>query len=409
MLKSKFKIVVLLAVIILSLSLPIVRAEDNEAEGYTTTQEEIIQGAENQAAQNATSMENYKQGDVYLTGDDVTIDYIIDGNLFVFANTVNIYSQIGGDAFIYANNINIQPGSYIFGNLFAVSPNITVGGSIYDLYAYSNNIQISGYIARDVRAISKDFTLSGMIGRNVFLRTNNIQVNTSEEDTIATKASISGDLNYSATQEISIPDGVVAGNVNFTKVENSSISIQSYILSLGKFLVTVVIVWLLCLWLAPKFLDRTNRILTKKLPSTIGLGILTPILLIIAFVILILLGITSTIAGLSLLMLLLACIISSSIFVIAINNLICKKLKVEKTVGKLGILILTAIVLWLVCLIPFVGRIISIVVAILGIGILINGVLPFTRNKEISSDTKKTNEPKSEKTKKDKNKKKEDK
>ena len=409
MLKSKFKIVVLLAVIILSLSLPIVRAEDNEAEGYTTTQEEIIQGAENQATQNATNMENYKQGDVYLTGDDVTIDYIIDGNLFVFANTVNIYSQIGGDAFIYANNINIQPGSYIFGNLFAVSPNITVGGSIYDLYAYSNNIQISGYIARDVRAISKDFTLSGMIGRNVFLRTNNIQVNTSEEDTIATKASISGDLNYSATQEISIPDGVVTGNVNFTKVENSSISIQSYILSLGKFLVTVVIIWLLCLCLAPKFLDRTDKILTKKLPSTIGLGILTPILLIIAFVILILLGITSTIAGLSLLMLLLACIISSSIFVITINNLICKKLKVEKTVGKLGILILTAAVLWLVCLIPFVGRIISIVVAILGLGILISGILPFTRNKEISSDTKKTNEPKSEKTKKDKNKKKEDK
>ena len=108
-------------------------------------------------------------------------------------------------------------------------------------------------------------------------------------------------------------------------------------------------------------------------------------------------------------MLLLACIISSSIFVITINNLICKKLKVEKTVGKLGILILTAAVLWLVCLIPFVGRIISIVVAILGLGILISGILPFTRNKEISSDTKKTNEPKSEKTKKDKNKKKEDK
>ena len=57
----------------------------------------------------------------------------------------------------------------------------------------------------------------------------------------------------------------------------------------------------------------------------------------------------------------------------------------------------------------FVGRIISIVVAILGLGILISCILPFTRNKEISSDTKKTNEPKSEKTKKDKNKKKEDK
>ena len=128
--------------------------------------------------------------------------------------------------------------------------------------------------------------------------------------------------------------------------------------------------------------------LTKKVPSTIGFGILTPIVLLFATVVLLLLGIASTIGVLGLIILFVACAISTSIFVIAINNLICKKLHVEKTIGKLGVLIITAVVLWLIGLIPFVGGVISIIAAVLGLGILINGILPFNRNKDFSKDNK---------------------
>ena len=46
MLKNKFKIIALLMVIILTLMIPIVRAEDNEADGQSTEEQSVIEGAE---------------------------------------------------------------------------------------------------------------------------------------------------------------------------------------------------------------------------------------------------------------------------------------------------------------------------------------------------------------------------
>lgn len=404
MLKNKLKIIALLMVIILTLMIPIVRAEDNEADGQSTEEQSVIEGAEEQATQSAVSQENYKQGDVYLTGDEVTIDYIIDGNLFVIANTVNINSQIGGDAFIIANNVFINEGGYIFSNLFTLSNIVNINGVVYDLYACSNSVNINGYIYRDVRATTDNLTLSGTIGRNAYLSVDNIQISTASTDeegnTLTSQGSIYGDLNYEARQEISIPDGIVTGSINYTSNSSSAPSIQTYILSLGRFLVTVLIIWLLCLWLAPKFLNRSGDIISKKLPSTIGFGILTPIILLIVSAVLLLLGIASTIAGLGLVILFTVCMIGSSIFVIAFNNLICKKLNIEKSIGRFGVLIITAAILWLIALIPVIGGAISIITSILGIGILINGILPSNRNKDFSEDKSEKNKEKVEKTKK---------
>lgn len=385
MLKNKLKIITLIMLIILSLIVPQVNAEDNEAEGQTTntpavTDEQTTTNVDQ--AQTSINQDNYKDGDVYLTGDEITIDYIVDGNLFVMANKVIINSQIGGDAFIIANDIVVENGGYIFSNLFALAPNITISGVVYDLYAYANNIQINNYIFRDARAIANNFKLAGTIGRNAYLNIDNMEVISIKDDqnNVTSQGSIKGDLNYSSKQELEIQDGTVSGDINYTQLKTSSPSIQTYLLSIGGFLVTVLIIWLIGLWLAPKFLERTNLVLTKKLPSTIALGIFTPIVLIIALVILLLLNITSSVSLLGLALLFVACAISSSIFVIAVNNIICNKLNVEKTIVKLGFLIITGAVLWLIALIPFVGRVISTIAAILGLGILINAILPHNRN-----------------------------
>lgn len=385
MLKNKLKIITLIMLIILSLIVPQVNAEDNEAEGQTTstpavTDEQTTTNVDQ--AQTSINQDNYKDGDVYLTGDEITIDYIVDGNLFVMANKVIINSQIGGDAFIIANDLVVENGGYIFSNLFALAPNITISGVVYDLYAYANNIQINNYIFRDARAIANNFKLAGTIGRNAYLNIDNMEVISIKDDqnNVTSQGSIKGDLNYSSKQELEIQDGTVSGDINYTQLKTSSPSIQTYLLSIGGFLVTVLIIWLIGLWLAPKFLERTNLVLTKKLPSTIALGIFTPIVLIIALVILLLLNITSSVSLLGLALLFVACAISSSIFVIAVNNIICNKLNVEKTIVKLGFLIITGAVLWLIALIPFVGRVISTIAAILGLGILINAILPHNRN-----------------------------
>ena len=123
MLKNKITKITLVLLLALSLLVPIVRADDNEAEPISdNSQEKAIettQGNETTSETTQSTDNSMKKSDVYLTGDDVKVDYIVDGNLFILANTVTISSQIGGDAFICAKTINVEKEGYIYSNLFS--------------------------------------------------------------------------------------------------------------------------------------------------------------------------------------------------------------------------------------------------------------------------------------------------
>lgn len=375
MLKNKFKTIVLVMLLMISLIVPISLAENTEIEPRST--------AENQeAVQNQTTAQNIsesttKKGDVYLTGDTVTIDYVVDGNVFVFANTVNINSQIGGDAFIFANNINVSKDGYIFSNLFALSKTVNISGVVYDLYTSANAVNIDGYIYRDVRISSNVLTVSGVIGRNAYVSSNSISFpeNPEGESQITSKGSIGGDLNYSAKSEITVPEGIVTGTVNYSQIKNSgSVPIQNYILGLGRFIVTVLVLWLVYLWLAPKFLEQTGTLLSKKFLSVVGYSILAPIIFIIGFVLLLILGLTSNIALIATVVFGLLLLLSTSTLVIAINNIICNKFNITKKSTIMGILIITSTVVWLLHIIPVVGKFISIIMNLIGLGLIVTTI-----------------------------------
>lgn len=391
MLKNKFKTIIILMIIILSFMVPIVRAE-NETTAESTTNEDvslISEDSEEVNAEEILSQMEIKEEDVFLTGEDVLVDYIVDGNLFVLANKVTIDSQIGGDVFILANEVNITNNAYVYSNLFTITPNLSIAGSVYDVYALSKNVTIDGYVYRDIKISTNTLNINGYVSRNAFVSASAINFATaSEDETITSKGIIKGNLNYSSNQELSIPEGSVEGTTNFKEIVKSSPNIQSYLLSLGGFLTTVAILWLLCLWITPKFLQNTDTLLTKKTLPVIGYGVLTPIVVIISFVILVLIGITSNIGLLALALLFLLIAISSATFAITVNNIICNKLKVEKNVQKLGLLLVTAAVLWLINLIPYVGGWISFATSILGLGILVKSIIPAKKGKNIDDSKK---------------------
>lgn len=406
MLKNKFKIIAILSAIILALTLPVVRAENETAEDATASSatgssSTDIEGTDaesidTEVATNSTDDENFKRTDVYLTGDNVTIDYIVDGNLFVVANNVTINSQIGGDAFICANTVTVGEQGYIFSNLFTCSKNVDVNGVVYDLYSASETTTINGYVYRDIRVGSNTVNVFGTIGRNAYIDcvslnfASDTNVDNEEETAFTSQGMINGNLEYSAKEEASIPEGSVTGETTFEqeKTFNNGNTIQQQILSLGAFVVTVIVIWLLCLWLAPKFLKNNASLLTtKKILPVIGFGILTPIVSILLAILLFVIGITANIGLLLLVALFVLIAISTSIFVITINHIICDKLKIEKTIGIFGMLVASSIVLWLICLIPFVGSLVSMVTAILGLGIIISSLVL----KEKVEDTKNEN------------------
>ena len=409
MIKKNLKIFISFILILCVLALPIVNAvEENQETTPISTETTSENGeandtsAENEATEQTdvententqTTEENFKQGDVYLSGTDVTIDYIVDGNLFIIANNVTISSQIGGDAFIFANSVTVTETGYVFSNLFTTATNVDIKGVAYDLYALSDTVNITGYVYRDIKVSCNTLNMNGTIGRNAFVNCSTInfaqQSSDVEEDnptTITSQGIISGDLNYTAKEEASIPEGAVEGNVNFNKEEITSINLQSYLLSLGSFLVLTIVIWLLILWLAPKFKEKSSNLASNRILPIIGLGILTPIALLIVSIILLLINITASVAAFIFIIWLALILISKPIFIIVINNLICNKLKIEKTIGIFGISIISSIVVWALGLIPYVGTLISIITIVLGLGALVASIVLKDKKETVKKD-----------------------
>ena len=391
MFKKHTKILARFFIIVILFS-PFVSADNNINENEIMPISEPGNQAVNQVENNITTSQStndsYKKSDVYLFEKNVTIDYIVDGNLFVCADNVTINSQIGGDAFIIARNLIVDEQAYIFNNLFVTADTIELKGTIYDLYAISRNTTISGgKIYRDAKLTSENFNINGTIGRDVFVTSPNINFNTDGNS----KGVIRGNLEYSSSSEISIPKNVVNGDIHYTpiateEVESFASIVSNYILDFGIFIVSVIIIWLICLWLAPKFLQSSSNYVSKKILLAIGSGLLFLVAIPIIFIVLLLLPLTSKIALLLLILYILSLAIAKTLFTISVNSYICKKLNINNNIAKFGILILTTIAIWGILQIPYnVGSIASIITTIIGLGIFIYSILN-NSNKDITKE-----------------------
>lgn len=366
MLKNKIGIVLLITLLFFSLFAPIVNAE-NETEVEATTTDQVNPISETQ--------ETYtiKEGDEYLFEQSVTIDTPVDGNVFIFANNVTINSQIGGDAFICANTITVEENAYILSNLFACANNINIKGAIYNIYSIGDTLTIDGFVYRDVRSICNSLNINGMVGRNVFVNCSDIHfkenTDSTENSSVASYGTIQGDLNYYSNEEITIPENAVAGEVIFSQLANYTFDITDYIYSLGTILVSVIVIWLIGLWFAPKLLQTSNKTMSlKKVLQIIGLGIIVPIVLALLTIIILLIPIASQFVLLLLCLLMILFFISTSVTLIDINDGICNKCNISKNVYKLGFLIIVTFIYWLLTLVPYLGTILSLITVVWGIG-----------------------------------------
>ena len=386
-LKKKIKIISLIALLLISLFTPIVNAE-NEVVETTTTDNQVTPISEPQEEI------TIKKGDEYLFQDTVTIDTPVDGNLFIMANTVTINTQIGGDAFIFANTLNIEENGYILNNVFACANTINVKGVVYNIYSVGDTLTIDGFIYRDVKSICNTLNINSMIGRNVFVDCSSINFkekpDTEDTPSIASYGSIQGDLNYSSDKEISIPDGYVSGETHFSQLQNNTFDISNYMYSLGAILVSAIVLWLIGLWISPKLLHNTNHSMTlRKALQIIGLGIIVPIVITLLSIIILLIPITSQLTILLLCVLAILFFISTSVAIINVNTMICNKLKITQNLYKLGFLIVTTIIYWLLTLIPYVGMIISLIAIIWGIGSISYSILIKENSDEKNSESDK--------------------
>ena len=310
----------------------------------------------------------YIYSDLYLYDEDIEANQVIDGNVFIIGTDITVSGIIYGDLFVLAtNSLTINNTTIAYGNIYAFSPNIIMSGATSDVYFLSENLVFgdSGYTSRNLNVYSTSIALKGTIARNANLYTSNLIIDDS--------TTIEGNLNYSSTTEAEINEDLVSGDINYTKIQQSTNNIALSILysSISTLLFAFALIMLL-FWISPKFQERASDIVSKKLLLSLGIGLLAFFgIIIVAFILLLFTyGFASTLAVVLIGLLILAYSISQTIFSIGLGKFICNKLNMNKTISYVLFSLLIVLIIKLLSYVPYVGGFIGFATSIIGLGML---------------------------------------
>lgn len=219
--------------------------------------------------------------DVYEFDKDVVIDSIIDGNAFAFGNNVTVTGEIGGDLFVFGNTVTVKENAYVHGSIFVFANQFIMNGVCYDIYggAQSAILSESSIVTRDIRIAAEKIHINGQVKRDAYISTNEL-VFPENSSTL-----ISGNLNYSSTSEFAINKNIVGGIIKFTQgVTNEATMIEkliSFVSGIISTLLYALAVTLLTIWLAPNFKNKVGSTFQKKAPLSLGIGLLTSIIIVV--------------------------------------------------------------------------------------------------------------------------------
>lgn len=309
--------------------------------------------------------------DLYLAANDVTVNDVINGNAFIYGNNVTITGQVYGDLFVAGSTITLEETALITGNLFALGNNINYKGKSGDVYAFTEafTMEKNSYINRDLKLYSAQFTLNGTIQKDIYMAVGSITIPENS------KSLVGGNLYYASQEELTIEEGVIDGNIEFTKMDSSSPTISEiitkYVFTFINVILYSVIIILLSTFYTPKFAEKVTYCLKRRSIISATVGILSFVIIPIISIVLLITGFLTYVGMALLAMYILMLSITISVLGISVGNYIANKLK-NKTKGKVILLSIASVtVIWLLQLIPFVGTWISIFTVIFGFGLLL--------------------------------------
>lgn len=317
----------------------------------TTNQEGIMPIAESSEKSETTTILNTNAA-VYEGNTNVLLNGYVNGNSFLMGQKVTISGYVKGDLFVMANSLVIESGAEVTGTVFALAKEMKISGKVNDVYALSQEFTLAenGFVARDLNLSVSTATFQGKVGRDV-----NLSANTLSFDEGA-KNLIGGNLNYSTPNEVTIPEDVVIGKVNFEKmtVEQPSTAkiISNYVTNFFIVVLYATLVIILATFVTPNFAKKATYSMTKKpfISALIGIGAI--IFVPIASLILALTGIFVYASCALIVVYLLVLSITIAILGMAIGNYFANKLKNITKTKFILLSIASVAVLWLLQQVP---------------------------------------------------------
>lgn len=308
--------------------------------------------------------------DLYLASDKLEIDQLVDGNVYAFANEVIVKGEIAGNLFIFANKVTFEESAYIYSSLFVVASEVNISGYVCDVYSFANKFTLNAnaYVGRDLNVSANTINLNGLVRRDAHINATTYNIFSKNENLIG------GNLEYSSTTELDIPEGIVGGEIKYNKEtiheERIIEKVFDYVFDAINGLVYTFVVLLLALWLAPKFVNRISNMNTKKAFISLGIGIMSPLFIMFALVFLVFSSIASLVSVSAIFLFIAICMSGTAFASIYFGALFAKLVKWD---GKLKFVLaslISALAIWTISQIPYIGGIFGFLVALFGIGTL---------------------------------------
>ena len=367
-------------------------------------------------------------GDALAFGQEITIGEkaVIDGNLFAGGALVNVRGKISGTIFGGAAALVLDGPGSVGRNLFfggydletktgaKIGRDLAAAGYQANLAGQSRNVSVAAAAIDISGSITGDATLRVATAQSVvmdpmrFWQFNRLDLPAAARPglRIAESAKIGGKLTYTseADQSSTIQAAPVGGTIYQTPVPDETerreaqrippfLSVSGFWLwAMLRNLVTIIILGVLVLWLAPAIFDRALVQLRQRSLAAMGMGLLSLagvlfmipviaialILLGLFFAVLTLVDLAGIFAGLGFLVFGLAVLVYFILFAWAgkllvsylIGSWVVGKLAPQATVQRFWVLVLGALIFALLAAIPVAGFLLTFLVDIAGAGAL---------------------------------------
>ena len=324
------------------------------------------------------------------SNDPIHLDSDVEGDAFILCRQkVTIDSYVSGNVFVCSTNVEITENAEISGSLFCVTQNLNLSGEISgNAYCVSQNFNFNknSSIGLTLYLTGEDIALDGAIENDANIAGNKI--------TVLENFSVNGDLNYSASEEVQIPESaIISGNIRYSinsnEDENVSMSdtIKSFIRSALSYIILTIVLFLILYKIDIKFVKNDIKI-KENLGKFILCGFLTSLLTPILCVITLFTGFTFALSFILLIIYIALLLVSSSITIIVLSRLLSDKFK-ESFIKNNNVLrnsifiAILCIAYKLLKLVPIIGTITTLAFNVIGIGILTKNIFFKTKSESV--------------------------
>jgi cytoskeletal protein CcmA (bactofilin family) len=321
--RTFLSVLVLTTLLALTLATPARAFDGRSGDRIIVDSNEVINDDLYVGAQEFT-LEGKVNGDVVAVAQVVTINGTINGDLIsagqalIVNGTVTGAIRMMGSVLLIGENASISKDLVSAGYSLEVRKGSAIGR---DLVFAGAQIMLGGDVVRDVLAATSAFSLRGTVGGDVQAELGS--TNPAEAGfppmifmpqspisapyvpvglTVDPAARITGDLKYTQDKQLSLPAGVVGGQVRFTaftpnvtgvKEPTFAEKVTKWMLDFLRSSVAHILVGLLLLWLFPVFVKGLSETLKTRFWPSLGWGVVSWAVFFVAL----LLIIFATIAG----------------------------------------------------------------------------------------------------------------